>query len=251
MICGTENDAYKPSIKSDRLNLTLNKLCSEITGAGETVYCYVIDTITHQDKCFLQTGCGPNFKGDLITLCTCKHYMRCFKKPEDWEGKWIVGVTNVQAGEGKNWLVYLMQVGKAFESHYELWKYLKNDKKETLREKSASNSIFGDVYIPTNQKMKLYGEDRFRPGNYAGPCDDHCHGKSNKKKGCGLEWHKDIKKHSSKRLKNHTPALLVGDPDCSFLWNKRLIHLNVQKVMTQGQKKYRTADDFLGTLKKA
>jgi hypothetical protein len=220
MICGTENDAYKPSIKSDRLNLTLKKLCSEITGEGEIVYSYVIDTIERQNNCFLQTGCGPNFQGDLITLCTCKHQMRAsLKQSNHWKNKWIAGFTGFKAGKGKNVLVYLMQVGDAYESHSELWYKLPG---KARRKKAASENTLGDIYEP---KWNLSGEDRFEPANYHRPIKGHSHLKNKK---CKDKWHKDI---NYKHMRwGRWPALLVGRASKSFVWDRPTIYLEKDRV---------------------
>jgi len=169
--------------------------------------------------------------------------MRCFVEPKAWQGKWIAGFSNVKAGEQRNWLVYLMQVGEAFESHYDLWLYLDTNGDKALDRKSACNSKFGDVYIP---KRKLSDSARFNEDNYHGPCNGHRHAERSKKNKCKYQWYKDIN-YRSERLKRRRPALLVGDLEYSFLWSERKIYLD-EKKMRQGQTKYEQFNDFLGKL---
>jgi hypothetical protein len=153
---------------------------------------------------FVQWGSGPNFQGDMITLCTCKHHMRTSLGPNDWEGKWVAGFAGVGAGGGRNALVYLMKVAHGFESHYDLW-YSEDIPPETKRAKSARLSIYGDIFEPVDRSS-----DPFDPRAYHLPHEAHSHIVDN-------GWYGDVDRigYSGRRA-----ALLVGDPQNSFLWDQ-------------------------------
>jgi hypothetical protein len=204
------------------LNLTLGTLRSRLADIGfqeVTVYCYVIATIQFDGRGFLQTGSAPNFQGDLITLCTCKHFMRTFCDAPEWQGKWIAGFTGVKTGRGRNALVYMMRVGHAFESHRDLW--LSGLLASAAREaKAADRDKFGDVYRPTSGRG-----DPFDPANYREPVRKHVHAE-------GDEWHRDIDRVG---CAGRRPALLVGQVGLSFLWSKPM--LCYSSALHRGQKK--------------
>ena len=99
------------------------------------VYSYVLTTVRRRGSGFAQSGSAPNFQGDLITLCTCKHLVRTAAPsphaPDDhsvvtantWTGVWIAGFAGLNAsGASTNALFYLMQVSAAYVSHYDLWR---------------------------------------------------------------------------------------------------------------------------------
>jgi len=189
------------------LNLSLNNLKKLMaTYENKEIYSYVLTTVNHKDGTFKQTGTGPNFEGGLITLCTCKHYMRAYKDPKDWEGVWISGLVNKN---NKTYLLYIMKVKNAVDNMYDLCKMLPH---KTLEIKSANNSIFGDVYTPV--KNFISSDDKFDVKNYNKPIKGHKHKKI---------YQKDIK-YPKKRIKRN-PALLVGDPQKSFIWTKPTIEI--------------------------
>jgi hypothetical protein len=213
------------------LNSTLGTLGALLDDGGfreATVYGYVIATIQVDGRGFLQTGSAPNFQGDLMTLCTCKHFMRTFLDAPGWQGKWIAGFTGIRAGGGRNALVYIMRVAHAFESHRDLW--LSQAFTPAAREaKAADRHKFGDVYRPTSE-----GGDPFDPVNYWSPVQNHVHAE-------GDEWHKDIDRVG---CAGRRPALLVGQVGLSFLWSKpMLFYPSALPRLHRGQKKWR-----LGTL---
>ena len=185
-------------------NLTLPKLTRSCRSADGDVYSYVMASVTLIRDRFKQRGNAPNWQGGIVTWCTCKHKMRTFMDTRGWPGTWVAGFTGKP--EGANWLVYLMRVGWAFESHAELWEWLDPD----VREKKAADrqgNLIGDLYRP---RVYLSGDERFEPSNYFTPCRNHVHVRDKPK-----EWHRDIDcLYGSKR-----PALLVGDPAQSYLWD--------------------------------
>ena len=220
----TELD-HQPFPKEGKLaqntNLSLVELKSIIGSDKEFVYCYVVATIEQRDGKFYQTGNAPNFQGDIITLCTCKHYMRTFLNLQSWKGKWIAGFTGVNAGEGKNRLVYLMNTGHTFDSHYSLW-HSEIIPPQAKNAKVTNRNRFGDVYQPKDG----VDEDLFNYQNYYPPIESHGHYKKN-------EWHKDI---NYAGVKGRKSILLAGDIGYSFLWSKPVITL-VDRLYI-GQKKY-------------
>lgn len=217
------------------LNLTLGAPRSRLSDSElqeATVYCYVIATIQFDGREFSQTGSGPNFQGDLITLCTCKHFMRTFLDAPDWQGKWIAGFTGIRAGSGRNALVYMMRVAHAFESHRDLW--LSEALTSAAREaKAADRDEFGDVYRPTSE-----GGNPFDPVNYRAPVQNHVHAKLDSLS--RPMWHKDI---NDVGCAGRRPALLVGQIGFSFLWSKPMLcYPSALPRLPRGQKKWRLGD---------
>jgi hypothetical protein len=210
-------------------NLCLNRLKRAVSQGVATVYCYVIETVKNNNGYFRQKGCGPNWQGGLITLCTCKHYMRTFKNSEDWKGIWIAGFTSINDGSSgkdgsnrKNALVYLMKVKDAFESHHDLW-YALSVKARMAKDANKKGNIHGDVFHP---KGKLKDSDKYAYSLYRDPCDLHDHSEKN-------GWHKDVK-YFSNHTRRHA-SLLVGDKNNSFLWTQPLI--GAKEMLHIGQKK--------------
>jgi hypothetical protein len=186
---------YQPFPQTGQLassmNQPLSALKQKLALEQDVVYCYVVSTIKRRDGRFYQTGSGPNFQGDLLTLCTCKHYMRAFMEPGEWVGKWVAGFSGVAAGEGRNVLVYLMKVGCAFDSHRTLWQELP----DTVRQqKSSAVNSLGDLFQPKEPCGDKYDIRCYEP-----PHKDHSHMPNN-------NWHRDINYH-----RNRPAALLVGD----------------------------------------
>ena len=80
----------------------------------------MVCTVKHEKDRLFQKGSGPNFQGGLITLCSCKHYMRTYKAMQP--KVWIAGFTSIRVKE-KNWLFYLMRVLQTHKSHDEFWNF--------------------------------------------------------------------------------------------------------------------------------
>ena len=214
-------------ILKDNINKTLTELKKVLRNEEGPVYAYILTTVEYNQSNFLQTGSAPNFQGGLLTLCTCKHYMRSWRAPADWKGVWVAGFTGINAvGDGKRYLFYLMKVEDAFESHKDLWDWLDPIAK---REKSACESIFGDVYKP---KFSL--KEKFAPKDYYEPISKHVHE--------GF-WYKDIRYPINS--KSNRAALLVGSLSFSYLWDKPIIYINNNKFRT---KKWDNIKDWLNIL---
>jgi hypothetical protein len=209
------------------LNLPLSRLY-DCAARQATVYSYVIASMRQRDGEFIQTGCGPNFQGGVITLCTCKHWMRTFLDPDRWHGVWIAGFTSLPTGEGANFLIYLMRVAHALASHRDLW-FSTALPAAVKQRKAADRNRLGDLYQPHHD-----GIAPWKPDGYVPPCPDHCHARG---------WAKDI---GYKGVRARHAALLVGDPHQSFLWNRPMICYAGR--LHRGQRKS-TLDDLLAQLK--
>ncbi len=216
----------RPGRLAKNLNLRREALAERIAPfKKDTVYCYIVDTVEYSEGRLYQTGSGPNFQGDLITLCSCKHLMRMFLGAESWKGVWIAGFTSSR-DSSSNRLFYLMMVSEAFQSHRELW-FSDSIPEETKIAKAANLDRFGDIYQP-----KTESGDPFSYWNYLAPCDDHVHCEPG-------DWRKDIDyldKHGRK------PALLVGRPEDSFLWDKPVATSPFK--LSRGQKKTTLSELF-------
>jgi hypothetical protein len=105
-----------------------------------------------------------------------------------------------------------MQVGKAATSHAEIWRD-GSVPQRTLAAKCAAKHRLGDLFNP-----KERGKDPFSPQCYHEPIPGHSH--ANEK--CPTQWHEDIDYVGAK---GRRPALLIGDPDRSFLWSRARIRL--------------------------
>jgi hypothetical protein len=200
------------------------------------VYAYVMSTVILEGGEFQQTGCGPNFQGGLLTLCTCKHRMRTSLACEAWKDKWVAGFTSLKCG-GRHCLFYLARVAEAFESQSELWLRLSE---EVRQAKSASDSELGDLYEPEGI---LSSDARFDPSRYRTPVPEHVHHRLGR---VGM-WKIDID-YRRKKLKTkakRAPALLVGDPQSSFLWRKPKLYVDGRWRQTN----YGNTAEFLQDLK--
>lgn len=211
MTCLASEQNHQPFPKKGKLygntNLPPGRLRNVIGSEQATAYCYVIDTVKNEGGRFVHRGSGPNLQGGMITLCTCKHHMRTSLGPDEWEGKWVAGFTGVGAGGGRNALVYLTKVGHAFEAHHDLW-YSDRIPAETKRAKSATLNRLGDLFEPFDELSDPFDHRGYRP-----PHEAHSHAPNS-------AWHGDVDRtgYGGRRA-----ALLAGDPEYSFLWDRPTI----------------------------
>lgn len=214
MSCVSDSSQPFPHIGrlKQNLNLPLDDLRRKIgiIDSSAVVYSYIINTVKNREGTFIQKGSAPNFQGDLITLCTCKHRMRTSHDILEWNNKWIAGFSGVKAGNETNVLVYLMKIGYTFESYFDFWD-TKEISKATKYAKSADLHRYGDIYKPKDSSA-----DPFDYRSYVQPCKEHSHYKD-------AGWHKDI---DYKGYKERRHVLLAGVVDCSFLWTKPKIAYN-------------------------
>jgi hypothetical protein len=226
---GTER-TYQPFPPATELGGNLNRPLTRLRDyvMGEApVYSYVIASMRGHNGQFVQVGCGPNFEGGLITLCTCKHRMRTFRDAGRWNGIWIAGFTSLPTGGGRNFLIYLMRVAHAFGSQRDLWfsTAIPSTVKQT---KAAHRNRLGDLYKPRRREI-----DPWDPDGYVPPCPNHRHAKG---------WATDI---NYKGVGARHPVLLVGNPRQSLLWNRPMIYYAGR--LHRGQKKDKL-DDLLAQL---
>lgn len=189
------------------LNVNLAALRRRLASESNDVHPYVVASVKYETGRFIQTGSGPNFQGGLITLCTCKHQMRSWHDTGEWLGRWIAGFTGVGTVDRGNYLVYLMKIGDAYTSHLDLWSSTRVPRK-VKQVKAAHLNRLGDVFEPRS----IVGAPN-DPRSYVPPRNDHSHARNS-------EWHRDIAYGSTRPA-----ALLVGDPELSFLWDRPLLRL--------------------------
>ena len=199
------------------LGLTIPILIDRIGQQMDRAYSYVVRTVKldHDTTTFEQHGSAPNFQGDVLTLCTCKHQMRASQAGEDWRGVWLAGVTSRTIHEGKHWLFNLAKVGSAYESHCDLWTGMKATSRNA---KAAHVHFLGDVFRP---KPPIPTADaRFSPPRYVSPLH-HAH-RWRDEDGWHNDWHNDIDYHLAHKYGH--PSLLVADPQRTFIWNEPMLY---------------------------
>jgi hypothetical protein len=228
-----------PTTRPLRGNLDLSwaSLASRIADEAGDIYAYIMTTVVLGEDEFQQIGCGPNFQGGLLTLCTCKHRMRASLSCEEWKDKWVAGFTSLRCNH-RHWLFYLACVEAAFASHSELW-HSEALTPKARQEKSASKSPLGDLYRPNGE---LHSAARFDPCQYHRPVRGHVHFADD----LDNRWRIDINYRSKPlKLKAKQPAaLLVCNPQCSFVWRKPLLYVDGK----WRQRNYRSAKELLKDL---
>lgn len=228
----------KPAVKAPPESATTEQTPTVKPPPEKTaaVFSYVVaSTCLDAQGRLRQLGSGPNYQGGLITLTTCKRRMRAALEVEAWPGQWIVGLSGNGLHEGRQWLVFVTQIERAFASHAELVKALPP---EVRRAKSSRLSVHGDLFEPLRA---VTDEEALEPGNYHPPIVGHLHQKPEK-------WHKDIHYPSWQR----PAALLVGDPKRSFLWTEpTLFYRGEGGQLRQGYKKWLNLSEFVKRLEVA
>lgn len=207
-----------------RLNFSLGELRKSVnnTNSSAAIYCYVMSSVRKRDDVLQHYGCGPNWQGGLITLCTCKHFMRNFLDVNEWPGTWIAGFSNVRAGSGLNVLIYVMRINHAFKSHYELW-YALPRQVTWAKATNRKSNILGDIYKPLGKTTQ---KSPFSKNRYHQPCPSHVHIDG---------WAKDINYKKYRRA-----AMLVGDEKSSYVWSQPKIAFDHN--IGRGQAKYALKD---------
>ena len=178
---------------------------------------YIIRTVSlnHDTGTFEHSGSAPNFQGDMLTLCTCKHQMRSTRTVDEWTEMWIAGFTSrTKELNGKHWLFYLAEIESAYESHAQLWNVLPAKARNA---KSAQSHYLGDVFKPIAPLPD--GEAQFSPTNYVAP-NFHSHRQNEEDDG----WHKDI--NYIHTMSGRRPPLLVANPQHTYLWQEPVIYLD-------------------------
>jgi hypothetical protein len=221
---------------ADNLSISLCTLKAKLRSATDELRSYVIRTVKwdRTTKQFAQKGSAPNFQGDCITLCTCKHQMRCSLECSEWRGIWIAGFTSRSTYEERHWLFFLTRVEEAYQSHADLWRSLSPSIRAA---KSAQENYLGDLFKP---RGRVTGENRFDPGCYHLPYR-HVH----RQDSCDNHWQDDIRYERFGRR----PSLLVGDPKLTFIWQDPIIFFGGDHC--RDFKKWDNISAFLGHLKGA
>jgi len=204
------------------MNKTLSKLKNAIKNESAFVEAYKVSSVkvSQNKKSFIQTGCGPNFEGDLLSQCTCRHDIRQKHTCNEWKNNWIAGITGKLSICGKSedtYLFYLMKVDRAFCSFKQLWNYYNEDNPSLIDAKQTTTNVLGDLYIPRNDDI----DDEWKVENYINSTRKHLHFKYfNKLKDINYpEWRKQRAKKKGKKLYrvNHA-KLLLGNVDRSYVW---------------------------------
>lgn len=200
----------------DEKNQGLKRIRARVRGFHARAYSYVATSVKLDRGSFRfrQQGSAPNFQGGILTLCTCKHQMRASQSCEEWENDvWLLGFTSRTLHKGKHWLFYLAKIQFAFESHGDLWNSMKE---ECRAAKAAHEHFLGDMFEP--KRPNLTGNARYSPDQYHAP-SRHCHRKGRS----DVRWHNDINYRLA--WKYGSPALLVADPESTFLWEEPTIYI--------------------------
>jgi hypothetical protein len=196
--------------------LPLPLLTARIGQRKDRAYSYVVRTVKWNDESaiFEQHGSAPNFQGDVLTLCTCKHQMRASQPVEDWPEVWLAGFTSRTILDGKHWLFFLAKIGSACESHADLWTRMEAGSRKA---KAAHVHYLGDLFKP---KVPTPIDDaRFSPLRYVSP-RVHAH-RWQGDDGWHNDWHNDINYHLAHQYRH--PPLLVADPRWTFIWNEPMV----------------------------
>ena len=206
------------SIKVDLTDLDLRKhLALAGATADDIVYGYVIATIKPDGRGgFQQTGSAPNWQGDTLTLCTCKHEMRTSLTPEEWRrNKWIAGLCGwSQAFKKQQSLVILMRVGETFTSQAELVDtLLRTGRQQVVDAKDSRAHPLGDLMVPRTPGAT---PNPFDPGAYFPPIRGHAHSSVDNPD----QWHNDV---NHRGRSGRQPAMLVGDSNFSFRWTRPMV----------------------------
>jgi hypothetical protein len=175
-------------------------------------YAYPHHEIELVDGLFHQTRSGPNWQGGLMTLATCKHYLRQTRPIGLWVGVWFAGFAPRTATPGDNYLLYLARVGGSFCSNYQLGRALPSG---TYRAKLATHNPLGDIFEP--KKRLLTEVDQYSYRNFVEPVG-HVRQTEFYKDG-SPKWHRDIQ-----YFRNRHPAALLMDE--VFLFNRPVYKTN-------------------------
>lgn len=220
-------------------NYSLTHLKTELPeiAKNDPVYFYVISTLEFQHPYLVQKGSAPNLYGGVISICTCKHYMRSFRRIRENNSVWIAGVSGVSLvpSQHKNFLFFLMKIQNRFRSHADAWE---NSPERVRKAKNARYHRLGDLYQPRTTLL-----NEFSPSSYYPPIQGHPHLMQDKGENEHPYWYDDV----SICYKNPS-ALLFGDPHQSYVWNQPLLSINQNFTVGRGQKKIEKLDEFLNLL---
>ena len=245
--CQTVNDiqTIQPFPTSGQLGkntgLPLSVLVARLGQLKGRAYSYIVRTVEwdHVTMIFEQYGSAPNFQGDHLTLCTCKHQLRSRLSAGEWEDDvWLAGFTSRTIHDGKHWLFFLAKVETAHESHSDLWSSKDADFR---KDKAAHLHYLGDLFKPTTPKPT--GDARFSASRYLMP-SVHAHRQYPGDDG----WKNDINyRHAV--TSSHAP-LLVADPHLTFLWEEPMIFF-APKNHCRDYHKWSSVQELMAQLREA
>lgn len=118
------------------------------------LYVYTQHQIVYQDGVLKHTRSSPNWDGGVVTYSTCKHRMRCYHRPDGWEGVWLAGLCPKECEA--NCLLFCGRVALEFPGNYELGNHLRNVHPDAWEAKRATGNPRGDVY----EQRKPYSAGR-------------------------------------------------------------------------------------------
>lgn len=213
---GAVKSAYSDVVWDLDIDAFRGKLASFGPPENEVVYAYVVRSIGLNDGVLLQTGCGANFDGGVITLATCKHAMRATLTSRAWRGKWIAGFTSwTEEFHRHQYLVYLMRVGEAYDSHFDLVEGFRSTGRGAVVDaKDSTKTELGDLILPNSNCLNP--GDKWAVSGYTPPRIGHVHRQTRQES----TWHEDV---SYSDRYGRRPALLVGDAFWSFAWQAPLV----------------------------
>jgi len=223
------------------LGLPLPFLTARIGKLKGRAYSYVVSTVAwdQETAIFEQYGSAPNFQGNHLTICTCKHQMRSRLSTEEWESDvWIAGFTSRSIHMSKHWLFFLAKVDTAHDSHTDLWDSMDA---ESRRQKAAHLHYLGDLFKPIAPKPM--GHERFSPHRYVMPVV-HAH----RQYSGHSSWKKDINYRHATTFSR--PPLLVANPRLTFLWKEPMVYF-AQKKHCRDYLKWSSIHELLAQLRQA
>jgi len=173
--CGCENELNPyviPEIDKDGFKRFVNE---KEYDPEAYLRVYTLTTVDVIDGDIHQKGSAPNFKGDVMTLSTCKHDMRSTLYKNYWaddkKNIWIAGFAtsglHKKDGFSDSILLFLGKVKQIYETFYEAWDGI--DSKSRSKKNAKENPI-GDLYPPESDLK----EPSNKPEDYK-ICKDHSH----------------------------------------------------------------------------
>jgi hypothetical protein len=178
----------------------------------DQVYSYVMTSVRTRDGFYQQEGCGPNFQGGVLTICSCMHQMRTYDGAK--AGLWVSGFTGVHGAREGNGLFYLSRIQDSARSQYALWEKLPPIVKLA---KAAHLDPRGDLFEPRVVLEDPEGDEAYDVTNYKRPIPGHVHAQPDDPN----HWYRDIDYVGSQTGRRQ--VFLIGEPEMTFIWTRPLI----------------------------
>jgi len=227
------------------MDLNLAELDSRIRDIFEGGAHYTVTSVEPSRICyntFIQTGCGPNFEGGLISQCTCRHDIRAsWYGLEEWQSKWLAGFTGWGRDRcGDSYLFYIMKIEKAFPSFKKLYDEYQSRDINLIKVKRADKNPFGDLYYPKKEGIS----DDYDINSYENLHTNHPHNKC-KRRLQDVNYPEFTKRFLNKITEKHA-SLLLGHLKYSFLWKTPMIRYKGEHAPWHG--KWSDIKSFLDNL---